>query len=134
VRSRARTIVQLHGALRASRPQLRRDPLGSYYSPTHHAMPCTLCNHRDGATETLVIAGLRFGPYCRPCYAEVSAELYSAAGLTTPHTLWDLDKPVADDLLAHVHERIGTAARRDPPSMDAGEVERRLRGERGPGS
>jgi hypothetical protein len=28
VRWRARTIVQLHGALRASRPQLKRDPLG----------------------------------------------------------------------------------------------------------
>jgi len=29
VRERARTIVQLHGALRASRPQLKRDPRGA---------------------------------------------------------------------------------------------------------
>jgi hypothetical protein len=29
VRWRARTIVQLHGARRTSRPQLKRDPLGS---------------------------------------------------------------------------------------------------------
>ena len=29
----ARTIVQLHAALRACRPQLKREPLGSYRSP-----------------------------------------------------------------------------------------------------
>ena len=33
MRWRARTIVQLHGALRACRPQLKRDPLGSGGAP-----------------------------------------------------------------------------------------------------
>ncbi len=34
MRWRARTIVQLHGALRAGRPQLKRDPLGRQTSTT----------------------------------------------------------------------------------------------------
>jgi len=33
VRWRARTIVQPHSALRASRPQLKRDPLGTHGAP-----------------------------------------------------------------------------------------------------
>src|SRR5258708_4332168 len=39
VRWRARTIVQRHGALRANRPQLKRDPLGSAHrNPMTHPL------------------------------------------------------------------------------------------------
>ena len=37
MRWRARTIVQLHDALRASRPQLKRDPLGGALPPHKHS-------------------------------------------------------------------------------------------------
>ena len=50
---RARTIVQRHGARRASRPQLKRDPLGA------------LCAVPDGQ----VVAGSLIKSYIRAVHA-----------------------------------------------------------------
>ena len=53
MRWRARTIVQRHGARRASRPQLKRDPLGC-----HHRSIMNERTRRAGAIATRM--GIRF--------------------------------------------------------------------------
>jgi len=58
VRCRARTIVQLHSALRASRPQLKRDPLGRLRQLVQSIVPIS-APRADANTRAL--AYLRIG-------------------------------------------------------------------------
>ena len=51
MRWRARTIVQRHGARRASRPQLKRDPLGSGTWRDHSAITCARTGEVSAASR-----------------------------------------------------------------------------------
>jgi len=88
VRWRARTIVRLHSVRRASRPQLKRDPLGGdtlYRASTSMAYQCPRCGQpvRRGYSRTAQhTAGLigalfyaAFGSFqCVKCGAVASSE------------------------------------------------------------
>jgi len=59
VRWRARTIVQLHGARRATRSQLKRDPLGS-----NAQVPMSMFSHRLRRCFPCCVAVAAFGVVC----------------------------------------------------------------------
>src|SRR5204863_7563839 len=70
VRGRARTIVRVHGAQRAGRPQLKRDPLGgSRPNQSGGTMSAHTCAVRRSCTATLLLVTLQ-GTACQAWHTE----------------------------------------------------------------